>query len=92
MLLFEWDENKNIKNIEKHSISFTEAATVFKDILSLSYFDPDHSEGEERSVIIGLSEKNNLLVVAYTERNDNIRLISARKATKFERRDYEQRK
>ena len=92
MLIFEWDENKNIKNIEKHSISFTESATVFKDILSLSYIDPDHSEDEERFVIIGLSEKNNLLVVAYTERNDNIRLISARIATKFERQDYEQRK
>jgi uncharacterized DUF497 family protein len=90
LLEFEWDNKKNQSNIKKHSVSFNEAVTVFKDPCSLCYFDPDHSDEEFRFILIGVSENNNILVVSYTERDDNIRVISARKATKHERLCYEQ--
>lgn len=89
MLLFEWDKAKAKRNIEIHGITFDEASTVFKDPLSLAIFDPLHSENEDRFVLIGNSFKNRLLVVVHTERGDNIRIISARKATKNERKYYE---
>lgn len=89
MLNFEWDSNKAKINIEKHGVSFEEASTVFKDILSIVIEDPLHSTEEERMVIIGLSHKNRLLVVVFTERQYNIRIISARSATKKERKNYE---
>jgi len=90
MLLFEWDSEKAKKNIKIHNVSFDEASTVFKDILSLTIYDPLHSEEEHRFVLIGNSYKNRLLVVAHTERGDKIRIISARKATKNERKQYEE--
>lgn len=90
MLEFEWDENKHQSNIGKHSISFPEAATAFKDKYSLCYFDPDHSDDEYRFILIGRSENMNILVISYTERDDRIRIISARTATKKERSYYEQ--
>ena len=89
MLLFEWDKAKAKRNIEIHAITFDEASTVFKDPHSLCIYDPLHSEYEDRFVLIGNSFKNRLLVVVHTERGDNIRIISARKATKNERKYYE---
>ena len=90
MLLFEWDAAKATKNIEVHGISFDEASTAFKDALSLTIYDPLHSEQEERFILIGNSYLNRLLVVVHTDRNDRIRIISARKATLKERRQYEE--
>jgi uncharacterized DUF497 family protein len=89
MLLFEWDSEKAKKNIKIHNISFDEACTAFKDILSLTIYDPLHSELEDRFVLIGNSYKNRLLVVVYTEREDRIRIISSRKANKNEKEQYE---
>jgi len=81
---FEWDPNKAKKNIKKHRVSFNEAATVFGDPLSMTFFDPDHSIDENRYITIGLSHLGRLLVVAHTDRDDRIRIISARKATERE--------
>ncbi|NTW68942.1 MAG: BrnT family toxin [Chlorobiaceae bacterium] len=89
MLSFEWDSQKALSNEQKHGISFVEASTVFGDSLSLTLHDPLHSENEERFVVIGTSHKNRLLIVVHTERGDDIRIISARKATKNERLQYE---
>ena len=89
MLLFEWDTDKAKRNVEIHGVTFDEASTVFKDPFSLTIYDPLHSEEEDRFVLIGNSFKNRLLVVIHTERCDNIRIISARKATKNERKYYE---
>lgn len=89
MLLFEWDASKANSNIDKHGVSFEEASTAFQDPLSLTIEDPVHSSDEERMILIGFSLKNRLLVVVHTERGDNIRIISARTATKRERETYE---
>lgn len=89
MLSFEWDPQKAQSNKEKHGISFDEASTVFSDILSLTINDPLHSVNEARFITIGDSHKKRLLIVVHTERGDNIRIISARKATKKERWYYE---
>ena len=89
MLSFEWDIEKAKSNEQKHGISFDEASTVFADPLSLTMHDPLHSENEERFILIGASHKNRMLIVVHTERGDNIRIISARKATKKERSYYE---
>lgn len=86
---FVWDDGKAIKNINKHSVSFEEATTVFTDPLSLTIPDPLHSHGEERLVIVGESIKNRMLVVVHMDMGDIIRIISARLATKKERRNYE---
>ena len=87
---FEWDNWKAEENLRRHGICFPEASTVFSDFLSLTIPDPLHSEAEERLIILGYSEKQRLLVVVHTERGDVIRIISARKATTHERKDYEQ--
>ena len=89
MLLFEWDPNKAKKNIKIHGVSFDEASSAFKDTLSLTIYDPLHSDEEDRFILIGTSFKNRLLVVVHTERGDKIRIISARKARKNERKYYE---
>ena len=90
MLIFEWDSSKAKSNVEKHGVSFEEASTAFHDPLSLTIEDPLHSNDEERVILLGFSLKNRLLVVVHTERGDNnIRIISARKATKRERDTYE---
>jgi uncharacterized DUF497 family protein len=88
-LIFKWDKKKEKQNVTKHNVSFKEASTVFKDELSLTIDDPIHSDDENRLIIIGESIEHRLLVVVHTERNDQIRIISARKATKIERRYYE---
>lgn len=87
---FEWDENKNEINKKKHKISFEEAQTVFYDDEALLIDDPEHSEVEERFIILGLSKKANLLVVCHCYRASEtvIRIISARKATKTETKQY----
>ena len=90
MLLFEWDPNKGKENLEIHGVSFDEAGTAFRDTLSLAIYDPLHSEAEDRFVLLGNSYKDRLLVVVHTVRGDNIRLISARKASKKERKHYEE--
>jgi len=90
VLLFEWDPNKAKENLEIHGVSFDEAGTAFRDILSLTIYDPLHSEEEDRFVLLGNSHKDRLLVVVHTVRGDNIRLISARNASKKERKQYEE--
>jgi len=87
---FEWDEFKAQLNIKKHGISFDEAKTVFNDENSITIDDPYHSSEEERYINIGRSENGNILIVIYTERGDNLRIISARKATTAEKKEYEQ--
>jgi len=87
---FEWNPGKAALNLEKHGVSFQEAATVFNDPLSVTFPDPDHSVGENRYVIIGISQFGQLLVVAHTDRGEKVRIISARKATRQERRFYEE--
>lgn len=91
MLLFEWDENKAQSNVAKHSVAFEEAATVFADDNSLTIDDPEHSVNEKRFVTIGISAHKKILVVVYTERNDKIRIISARQASKKERKQYQEK-
>ncbi|MCI9575283.1 MAG: BrnT family toxin [Clostridiales bacterium] len=91
-IYFEWDEKKNDINQKKHGISFEEAKTVFYDEEALVIDDPEHSEEEERFIILGLSKKANLLVVCHCYRasDTTIRLISARKATKSEAKQYQE--
>ena len=90
MYSFDWDEDKNITNIKKHGISFDEAKTVFFDERAILFDDPEHSEEEERFLLLGMSEEANLCIVChcYRESNTVIRLISARKATKKESDRY----
>jgi len=90
MLSFEWDPAKAKANQRKHGVSFSEAATAFGDPLSLTIPDPEHSVGEARFVFVGLTFQGRLVVVAHVERGDTIRLISARLATRVERRAYEE--
>jgi uncharacterized DUF497 family protein len=87
---FTWDPQKAASNLRKHKVGFPEAATAFADPLSLTIPDPDHSVGEERFVLIGQSERRRLVVVAHVERGDLIRIISARLATRRERKTYEE--
>jgi uncharacterized protein len=86
---FEWNESKAERNLSKHGVSFEEAKTVFEDPLYVDFYDPDHSEDEERYLIVGESNRGRLLIVSYTERGDSIRLISAREVTRTEREAYE---
>jgi uncharacterized DUF497 family protein len=86
---FEWDPEKEQSNIQKHGVDFTEAATVFGDPLELTISDPDHSIGEYRFLSMGHSIRHRILVVSYTERENRIRIISARTASPKERRQYE---
>ena len=87
---FEWNPNKAAANIDKHDISFPEATTVFDDSLSVTFPDLDHSIRERRYVIIGMSASGLLLVVSHTDRDNCIRIISARRATRQEKRFYEE--
>jgi hypothetical protein len=85
---FTWDPNKAEENLKTHGVDFREAATVFDDPLSTTFPDIDHSVGERRFLIIGLSALGQILVVSHTETGDTIRIISARSATRHERRFY----
>jgi uncharacterized DUF497 family protein len=90
-LRFSWDSRKAGSNALKHGVSFQEAATAFADPLSMTVPDPDHSRAEARFLLIGLSDRPRLLVVTHVERDDDlVRLISARLATRRERRQYEE--
>lgn len=90
-LEFEWDPAKAEANPKNHEgVSFEEASTVFADPLSVTIPDPDHSQEEERLLLLGRSSTGTLLVVSFVERGERIRLITARKATRRERRDYEE--
>jgi uncharacterized DUF497 family protein len=87
---FEWDPAKAAANLKRHRVSFHEAAAILDDPLSTTFPDEAHSEEEARFVTIGVSRRETILVVAHTERNDTIRIISARQATRREREFYEQ--
>jgi uncharacterized DUF497 family protein len=86
---FEWDEDKARVNESKHGVSFVAAMTVFGDPLTLTGYDPDHSDEEDKYITMGLSSDGRLLIVSHTDRGDAIRIISAREATRQERKDYE---
>lgn len=86
---FEWDDTKSESNERKHGVTFTEAMTVFADPLSLTGYDPAHSDEEDRYITMGVSAGGRLLIVSHTDRGDAIRIISAREASRAERRDYE---
>jgi hypothetical protein len=90
-LRFEWDEDKAASNATKHGVTFEEASTIFGDPLAVIFDDEEHSLDELREIIIGHSASERLLLVSFTERGeDAVRIISARKATKRERKDYEE--
>jgi uncharacterized DUF497 family protein len=89
---FEWDPAKAAANLKRHRVSFHAAAAVLEDPLSTTFPDEAHSEAEARFLTIGASTRGHLLVVAHTERNDTVRIISARRATRREREFYEQGK
>lgn len=89
MFTFEWDDEKAASNLRKHGVPFDEAVTVFGDARAITFSDTDHSESEDRSRTYGLSSKGRLLVVIHTERRHNLRIISARKATRHEKAIYE---
>ena len=89
-LVFEWDRRKAAWNLRVHGITFDEASTVFRDPLSITIGDPDHSSEETRLLQLGTSVRRRLLVVSFTDREGRIRIISARPPTATERRDYEE--
>jgi uncharacterized DUF497 family protein len=86
--LFEWAPDKAVKNFEKHGVSFEEAATVFRDPIFITLIDEEHSTDEQRYITIGLSYRGRLLMLAHTEDEGKIRIISSRKATKKEEQYY----
>ena len=87
---FEWNSRKAASNLRRHGVSFEETSTVFSDPLARIFDDEDHSSRERREIIVGHSVRNRLLLVSFVERGDVIRIISARKATRNERKDYEE--
>lgn len=89
MIDFEWDPLKARANVRKHQVAFQEAATVLRDPLAITIFDPDHSEEEDRYITIGTSNGGRALMVAHTDRQDRTRIISARALTRAEREAYE---
>jgi len=90
-MLFEWDPQKERINISKHEVSFDEASTVFRDPLSRTFDDPDHSIDEQRFVVIGYSNKNRLLFVSHADDGKVVRIISAREVTPSERKYHEEK-
>ena len=88
MFTFEWDDPKAASNLRKHGVSFDEALSVFGDPMALTFADTDHSDNEDRSRTYGMSNQTRLLVIIHTERQNRIRLISARKATRYEKSIY----
>ena len=87
---FEWDHAKARRNLTRHGVSFHEAATIFGDSMAITFSDPDHSVGEERFLTFGVSLKGRLLAVIHTARGSSVRIISARRATRRERKIYEE--
>ena len=88
--MFEWDTSKAAENIRKHHVSFNEATTVFGDFFGSTASDPDHSVEENRYITVGLSNRGRVLMVAHTDRRERIRIISARRLTRSEKRAYEE--
>ena len=88
--IFEWNLDKAKSNIGKYRVTFEEAMSSFRDPLSLTTPDPDHSEWEDRLILMGLSVRQRLLAIVYVERDENLRLISARVADSDERKEYEE--
>lgn len=86
---FEWDDDKATSNEQKHGVSFLEAQSVFADPLALTGYDPDHSDEEDRYITMGTSLEGRLLVISHTDRDNRVRIISAREASRRERKDYE---
>ena len=91
-IIFEWDAAKAAANLRQHRVSFQEALTVFADPLAAIHDDPNHSEEESRELIVGSSTTGRLLIVSFTELAESVRIISARRLTRRERRDYEESK
>ena len=89
MFKFEWDDQKAASNLLKHGVSFDEAVSVFGDAMALTFSDTDHTDVEDRSRTYGLSNEARLLVVIHTERRNGVRIISARKATRYEKSIYQ---
>ena len=89
--VFLWDSAKAKSNLAKHGVSFEEALTVFADPLARMVDDPDHLTGERREIIVGHSARQRLVLVCFVERQSAIRLISARRATRLERQEYEEK-
>ena len=89
MIGFEWDFTKAKANLRKHHVAFSEAATVFRNRLSITIYDPDHSIEEERYITVGISVAGRLLMVAHTDRDGRTRIFSARELTRKEREAYE---
>jgi len=89
-VIYEWDAEKAKGNLRKHRISFEDAETVFLDPLALTFPDPDHSSGEDREITIGRSSRQQVVFVSHCQRGDRVRIISARKATRGEHRQYEE--
>ncbi|HEV2175813.1 MAG TPA: BrnT family toxin [Terriglobia bacterium] len=87
-MIYEWDPAKAASNLRRHGVSFAEATSVFLDPAALTFGDPDHSDGEEREITIGVSVKERVLFVSHCARGDRIRIISARKATRRERSQH----
>lgn len=90
MVNFEWDAAKAAINQRKHNVTFHEAATVFGDPLAITYPDPDHSASETRFLTVGVSQSGRVLIISHTDRGENVRIISARKTTRSERKYYEE--
>ena len=91
-MIYEWNSAKAEQNLKKHGVSFDEASSVFKDPFALTIPDADHSLDEPRSVTMGMTSKQRLVVVVHTDRGEAVRLISAREATRKERHDYQEAK
>ena len=89
MMKFEWDEEKAAANVKRHGVSFEDATTVWDDYFNIELFDHTHSEAENRFLMIGESNEHKLLIISFTERENNVRIISARELTPKERREYE---
>jgi uncharacterized DUF497 family protein len=89
-VIYEWNPKKAKANLHRHRVSFEEAATVFLDPLAVTYPDPHHSEDEDREITIGHSAKRGVVFLSHTQRGDRIRIISARKVTRRERKQYEE--
>jgi uncharacterized protein len=87
---FEWDPKKATLNVRDHRVTFEEASTVFGDSLAVTFADPDHSAGESRHLTFGMSDQGRLLIVSHTERRGVVRIISARRAVRAERKIYEE--
>jgi uncharacterized protein len=89
-VIYEWDAEKAKRNLQKHGVTFEDAAAVFLDPLALTFPDPDHSSGEDREITIGRSSRQQVVFVSHCQRGNRLRIITARKTTRGERKQYEE--